>query len=177
MQFINNKRLKAGELLLTALSQRSSLSVITALFSIYALEKLESVLPSIETLRLLFSSPLEIQDPLALVGDSDERRLRNHLTQQNVAKKCEEWLSAHAEILQMTSASLVHQNLFCTEKIAIQGSADLTASGLGFTSSTCPEHQENFYRSACMARQRQSPEFYLLSCSVSYFQQYAERTG
>ena len=47
MQFINNKRLKAGELLLTALSQRSSLSVITALFSIYALEKLESVLPSI----------------------------------------------------------------------------------------------------------------------------------
>lgn len=135
MQFINNKRLKAGELLLTALSQRSSLSVITALFSIYALEKLESVLPSIETLRLLFSSPLEIQDPLALVGDSDERRLRNHLTQQNVAKKCEEWLSAHAEILQMTSASLVHQNLFCTEKIAIQGSADLTASGLGFTSS------------------------------------------
>ena len=135
MQFINNKRLKAGELLAAALPPHSSLSVITALFSIYALEKLEHILPAVETLRLLLSSPLDIHDHFALVGDSDERKLRNRLTQQYVARKCEEWLLSHAEIVQAASASLVHQNLFCSDKIAIQGSADLTASGLGFVNS------------------------------------------
>ena len=135
MQLINNKRLKAGDLLAAALPQNSSLSVITAQFSIYALEKLEYILPAVEKLRLLFSSPLDIQDNFALVGDSDERKLRNLLMQQYIAKKCEEWLSSHAEIVQATSASLVHQNLFCSDKIAIQGSADLTASGLGFVNS------------------------------------------
>lgn len=135
MQLINNKRLKAGDLLAAALPENSSLSVITAQFSIYALEKLEYILPAVEKLRLLFSSPLDIQDNFALVGDSDERKLRNLLMQQYIAKKCEEWLSSHAEIVQATSASLVHQNLFCSDKIAIQGSADLTASGLGFVNS------------------------------------------
>lgn len=135
MQFINNKRLKAGELLAAALPPHSSLSVITALFSIYALEKLEHILPAVETLRLLLSSPLDIHDHFALVGDSDERKLRNRLTQQYVARKCEEWLLSHAEIVQAASASLVHQNLFCSDKVAIQGSADLTASGLGFVNS------------------------------------------
>ena len=79
MQLINNKRLKAGDLLAAALPQNSSLSVITAQFSIYALEKLEYILPAVEKLRLLFSSPLDIQDNFALVGDSDERKLRNLL--------------------------------------------------------------------------------------------------
>lgn len=41
MQLINNKRLKAGDLLAAALPQHSCLSVISAQFSIYALEKLE----------------------------------------------------------------------------------------------------------------------------------------
>ena len=122
-------------MLAAALPPHSSLSVITALFSIYALEKLEHILPAVETLRLLLSSPLDIHDHFALVGDSDERKLRNRLTQQYVARKCEEWLLSHAEIVQAASASLVHQNLFCSDKVAIQGSADLTASGLGFVNS------------------------------------------
>lgn len=135
MQLINNKRFKAGEQLSTGLSNGSELSVITALFSIYALEMLGETLPSIDKMRLLFSSPLDIQDVFAFIGDADERGLRNRLTQQYIAKKCEEWLSARAEIAQTTSSSLVHQNLFCSDKIAIQGSADLTASGLGFVNS------------------------------------------
>lgn len=135
MQLINNKRLKAGEQLTQGLSSGSELSVITALFSIYALEMLEDTLPSIDKLRLLFSAPLDIQDVFAFIGDADERGLRNRLTQQYIAKECEQWLSERAEIAQTTSSSLVHQNLFCSDKIAIQGSADLTASGLGFVNS------------------------------------------
>lgn len=135
MQLINNKRLKAGEQLSSRLANGSGLSVITAQFSVYALEMLGNVLPSVEKLRLLFSSPLDIQDDFVFIGDSDERRLRNRLTQQHIVRKCAEWLSARAEIAQITSSSLVHQNLFCADKIAIQGSADLTASGLGFVNS------------------------------------------
>lgn len=135
MQLIDNKRIKAGEFLLEHLPQNAELSVITALFSIYAFEMLEPRLSSIQKLRLLFSSHLDIQDDLAFIGDADERKLRNHLTQQYIARKCEEWLTSHADISQTTTSSLVHQNLFCTDGIAIQGSANLTAAALGFVNS------------------------------------------
>lgn len=155
MQFIDNKRIKAGELLAAALPQRSSLSVITALFSIYALEKLEHMLPAIEKLRLLFSSSLDIQDHLSLVGDSDERKLRNRLIQQYIAKRCEEWLSSHAQIVQATSALRNPQNLFCSEKIAILGSADLTASGLGFVNSASHDMSIGFDDPENIAKQKE----------------------
>ena len=73
MRLINNKRLKAGEQLTQGLTNNSELSVITALFSIYALEMLGDMLPSIDKLRLLFSSPLDIKDVFAFIGDADER--------------------------------------------------------------------------------------------------------
>lgn len=137
MQFINNKHLKAGNLLAAGIQQNTGLSVVTALFSIYSLEMLKEVLPSIKQLRLLFSSPLDIQNNLALIGDANERKLRNRLTQQFVAKKCEEWFNSHAEIAQTTATALIRQSLFCSEKIAIQGSTELTASGLGFVNPIC----------------------------------------
>ena len=135
MELINNKQLKAGEVLAVALSQNTYLSVISAMFSIYATDMLDHSLLSIEKMRLLLTYPLNLNDNLALIGNHDERKLRNKLTQQYVANRCKEWISSHAEIRQVTSASLVNQNLFCTDKIAIQGSADFTASGLGFVNS------------------------------------------
>jgi len=135
MQLINNKRIKAGDFISEHIMMASHLSVISALFSIYAFEMLEAKLPFIQKLRLLFSAPIDIQDSLALIGEADERKLRNHLTQQFVAKKCREWLEANSEIRQTTEKNIVHQNLFCLENAALQGSADLTATGLGFVAS------------------------------------------
>ena len=132
MQLINNKRIKAGEFLSEHITGNAHLSVISSLFSIYAFEMLEAKLPFIQKLRLLFSAPIDFKDNLALIGGSDERKLRNRLTQQFVAQKCKDWLAANSEIRQATAQNIVQQNLFCTENAALQGSADLTASGLGF---------------------------------------------
>lgn len=149
MQLINNKRIKAGDFITGHITDASHLSVISALFSIYAFEMLEAKLPFIKKLRLLFSAPIDIRDNLALIGEADERKLRNRLTQQFVAKKCKEWLAANSELRQATVRNIVQQNLFCTENAALQGSADLTASGLGFVASmrhdmcTGFEEQEN----------------------------------
>ena len=135
MQLINNKRIKAGDFISEHITMDSHLSVISALFSIYAFEMLEAKLPFIQKLRLLFSAPIDIQNNLALIGEADERKLRNRLTQQFVAQKCKEWLAANSEIRQATAKNIVQQNLFCLETAALQGSADLTASGLGFVAS------------------------------------------
>lgn len=132
MQVIDNKRDKVGDILTQHITRKTDLSVITSLFSIYAFAMLENNLPLINKLRLLFSAPLDLNDKLTLIGDADERKLRNQLTQQFVASKCREWLSEHAEILLNTS---VAQNLVFTDDIAIQGGANLTASGLGFVNS------------------------------------------
>ena len=132
MQVIDNKRDKVGDILTQHITRKTDLSVITSLFSIYAFAMLENNLPLINKLRLLFSAPLDLNDKLALIGDADERKLRNQLTQQFIASKCREWLSEHAEIFHTSSVS---QNLMFTDDIAIQGGADLTASGLGFVNS------------------------------------------
>lgn len=134
MQFIDNKSVKAGEYLAEHISTDTNLSVISTLFSIYAFEIMQGKIPFIQKLRLLLSSPIDIQDNLALIGDQDERKFRNRLTQQFVAYKCREWLSAHAEIKQ-SATRFVNTNLFCAEKVALQGSADFTAAGLGLVAS------------------------------------------
>ena len=132
MQVIDNKREKVGDVLTQHIIRETELSVITSLFSIYAFAMLENNLPLINKLRLLFSAPLDLSDKLTFIGDADERKLRNQLTQQFIATQCREWLAEHAEILLNTSVS---QNLMFTDDIAIQGGADLTASGLGFVNS------------------------------------------
>ena len=132
MQFIDNKRERVGDILSQHITRKTDLSVITSLFSIYAFAMLENNLPLVNKLRLLLSAPLDLNDKLTLIGDADERKLRNQLTQQFIADKCREWLSEHAEIFQTKSVS---QNLMFTDNIAIQGGADFTASGLGFVNS------------------------------------------
>lgn len=124
MQLINNKRIKAGNFISERIKMDSHLSVISALFSIYEFEMLKAKFPFIQKLRLLFSAPIDIQDDLALIGEADEQKLRNHLTQQFVAKKCKEWLAANSEIRQATETNIVHQNLYFLETAALQGSAD-----------------------------------------------------
>lgn len=135
MQLINNKTIKTGEYLLSHLTADSSLFVISAMFSVYGLAMLLSGFSRVKKLRLLFSIPIDYRDPLALVGTSDERHLRNQLTQQHIASKCKEWLAKHADIAEMTESFILNQNLIWSPQVAIQGSADLTAAGLGFVHS------------------------------------------
>ena len=133
---IDNRRLKAGELLTGHLMKETDLSVVTGQFSVYALEKMADALSNIQTMRLLFSTPLHIQDKLGLLGAKDERALRNRLNQQYIAGKCREWLEEHADIRQTVSPDIVKMNLFATDDFVISGSADLTAAGLGYVPSS-----------------------------------------
>ena len=131
MNVIKDKQTKIGEFLAEQIRENTNLSIITSLFSIYAYEMLENKLSLVDKLRLLFPNSQDFNDSLALIGDEDERKLRNKLTQQYIARKCKDWLNSHAEILQ-TSKPIVGQKLMCTENSAIVGTVDFSASGLGF---------------------------------------------
>lgn len=148
MKLINNKKVKIGDILQEQITRKTNFSVITALFSIYALAVLEKKLPLINKMHLLFNDIQNNDNKLFLVGNEDERKLRNQLTQQYIAKQCRNWLSEHAEIGQ-TSPSVVGQPLIFTNEIAIQGGLDFTAAGLGFVNanryamSTVLDEREN----------------------------------
>lgn len=148
MKLINNKKVKIGDILQEQITRKTNFSVITALFSIYALAVLEKKLPLINKMHLLFNDIQNNDNKLFLVGNEDERKLRNQLTQQYIAKQCRNWLSEHAEIGQ-TSPSVVDQPLIFTNEIAIQGGLDFTAAGLGFVNanryamSTVLDEREN----------------------------------
>lgn len=135
---------KIGDKLKEHIGAGSKLSVITGLFSIYAYEALQHELGKVESARVLLSrvGQADAADklPIALTGDAYETRLRNRLNQSKVARECANWIEQKAQIQIMRQPGAVGQTLFHVDgqppNIAIQGSSNLTTSGLGYSEST-----------------------------------------
>lgn len=149
MKLLDNSTTKVGDYLVSGMRNEASVSAISALFSIYAFEKLQADLPKMTNLKLLLAGGLESGDR-AYTGDADERILRNRLTQQFVAGKCRAWLEGHAEVRQASEAGVVRQNLIFTEDVAVQGSAELTAASLGYVASLRHEISTGFDEKAVL---------------------------
>ena len=142
----NKKNGKVGDALKANIKSGGRLSVISGLFSIYGFECLKKELGKVEQVRLLFS---KIQQPTenhessrfhSLNGDRYERKFKNKLNQKKIARECAAWLEQKAEVKVANAPHIVNQNLFhfrpaSADAVAIQGSSNFTASGLGYVES------------------------------------------
>ena len=135
MKLIDNVNLRAVDFLAEHINQDVSLSVVSALFSIYAFDKLRERIPHISKLKLLFSGASDTNVDFDLVGGVDERMFRNQLLQQFVAEQCRKWFASNSEIMSMKAVGIVNQNLICCDAAAVQGGADMTSAGLGLVAS------------------------------------------
>ncbi len=159
MKLLDNKKIgKVGDVVRDCLRRDSKLSILSGLFSIYAFEALKKELSKVDSVRLLFSRALpdendQSQPAASLTGNQFERRFRNQLTGQTIARECADWLEKKADVKAALTPQIVSQNLLHIENsdstTAIQGSSDFTASGLGlcesehFDMNTCFEDTES----------------------------------
>lgn len=151
----NKKSGKVSEALRENIKAGAKLSVVSAYFTIYALETLKKELSKVEQFRFLYSEPSFIRNPKEekreyciqranrekkISGNEYEIRLRNELTQSKIAKEFAKWIAEKGEF-----RSLIHSEAVNTRaihvlnrdgrEVAIQG-ADFTASGLGVVGSS-----------------------------------------
>ena len=101
----NYRRGTVGDFLKDKIHAGSSLSVVSAYFTIYAFEALKEQLKSIAGLRFLFGEPrfLKALDPektdkKTFKIEDDGLQLVNRLEQKRVARECAEWIAEKVQI-------------------------------------------------------------------------------
>ena len=140
----NRERGTVGEFLQSQIENGSSLSIVSAYFTIYAFEALKSSLLGINNLRFLFGEPQFIKklDPektekKSFIIDSDGLHLRNQLQLKRVAIECAEWIEEKVEIRSIRESNLLHGKMYHIAKNgvenAILGSSNFTVRGLGLS--------------------------------------------
>jgi len=76
-----------------------TLSVVSALFSLYAYDELKRELSKINNFRLLVPSLNDEESFLNnLHGNNLDRRLRNRLDVTRIARECSEWLKQKCQV-------------------------------------------------------------------------------
>lgn len=142
----NVSRGKAGDFLRSHLGNETTLSVVSAYFTIHAYHALKAELDTISQLRFLFGDPQFINQ---LDRDTKESRefsltegqlkLTNQLSQGNLAKQCADWVKKCAEIRTVNQTGLLHGKLYHIQNGAVDhamlGSSNFTVPGLGLRES------------------------------------------
>ena len=140
----NRHRGSVGAFLKSQIENGSSLSVVSAYFTINAYDALKESLRGIDGLRFLFGEPdfIKSLDP----ENADEKafkivdeglELREQLQQKPIAKACAEWIEDKVEIRSTRQSNLLHGKMYHianngVEK-AIMGSSNFTVRGLGLS--------------------------------------------
>ena len=138
----NRHRGSVGAFLKSEIENDSSLSVVSAYFTINAYHALKDSLGGIDGLRFLFGEPdfIKSLDPenaeekaFKIVDEGLE--LREQLQQKPIAKACAEWIKEKVEIRSTRQSNLLHGKMYHianngVEK-AIMGSSNFTVRGLG----------------------------------------------
>lgn len=150
---IDNKREKVVDELKNALRKGSSLSVISAYFTIYAYAELKKELSRISNMRFLFQEPTFVKKDDELLrqyyidhngekdisGNEFEIRLRNELKQGSIAKECEKWIREKVEIKSLKKPNPAQPRMIHVDNpkdaVMINGTVDFTTDGLGITPS------------------------------------------
>ena len=120
----------------------SSLSFVSAYFTIYAFHQLKDKLTNIKDLRFLFGEPSFIHgmDPSKTESKvfrltEEGLELKNYLPQNSIAKACYDWIEDKVEIKSVVKSNFLHGKMYYIEKDgsedAILGSSNFTARGLG----------------------------------------------
>jgi len=129
-----------------------SLSVVSALFSLYAYDELKKELSKVSGCRLLVPRHADGEDVFKnLPGNHLDRHLRNQLDVTRIARECSEWLKRKCEVRELSSS--VHQNLIhlshavSNENLVIVGSSSFTTDGLGIVPSDS-HHMSTCFRNS-----------------------------
>ena len=139
----NYQRGRVGDFLKEKTQKGSTLSIVSAYFTIYAYEALKNNLDQIEHLRFLFGEPRFIRsldpektDKKAYDIEDGALKLKNRLEQRRVARECAAWLEQKTEIRSVKQPGFLHGKLYHITQAsgvedALMGSSNFTASGLG----------------------------------------------
>jgi len=145
----NHKRGNVGDFLADNIKNGSALSIVSAYFTIYAYQRLKTVLESVNHLNFLFGEPTFIRslDP----GKTNKRDFKieddkliipieSRLTQKAIARDCSQWIKSKVSIKSLVKPNFLHGKMYHiaresgVEK-AIVGSSNFTVSGLGLSNS------------------------------------------
>ena len=135
---------KVANFLVDKIQQGSSLSIVSAYFTIYAFDKLRDSLESIDNLRFLLGEPSFISgmdqsktESKAFVLTEGGLKLDNYLTQSEIARACAEWIEAKVEIKSVRHSNLLHGKMYYIanedQADALMGSSNFTVRGLGLS--------------------------------------------
>jgi len=131
-----------------AIQGGSKLNMITRRLSLFGYAALQKELDDIDSSELLFSLREMIPDEenalLPIMGEPEDRKLRNQLTMQAIAKSFDNWI--HNKVTLKGSFDSLNANYYEVvgnngEHTVINGSSTLTTSGLGVIPS--PGHEMN----------------------------------
>ena len=138
----NHDRGTVGDFLKSNIENGSSLSVVSAYFTIHAFEALKRHLWEIDGLRFLFGEPDFIKnldarntDPKAFKIEDEGLQLDKPLQQRPIAQECADWIKDKVEIKSTRQSNLLHGKMYHIanngEEKAIMGSSNFTVQGLG----------------------------------------------
>ncbi|HAI70566.1 MAG TPA: ATP-dependent helicase [Gammaproteobacteria bacterium] len=139
----NHQRGTVGAFLQENIATGSSLSIVSAYFTIYAFAKLKSKLINIDGMRFLFGEPHFIKsiDPSKTeikafrIEEDGLKRLKDSLQQSPIAKDCADWIKQKVQIKSIRQSNFLHGKMYLMNNndAALLGSSNFTLRGLGFS--------------------------------------------
>lgn len=142
----NHKRGSVGDFLKSKIEEDSSLSIVSAYFTIHAFQALKDSLTEIKELRFLFGEPRFITslDPektdkkaYKIEGEDEGLKFDDRLKQNWVAKECAAWIREKVQIRSIQKSNLMHAKMYHiannSVEDAIVGSSNFTVRGLGMS--------------------------------------------
>lgn len=140
----NLNRGTVGDFLKEKIKHGSTLSIVSAYFTIYAFEGLKTQLLAIDSLQFLFGEPRFVtaldpdkSDKKAFKIEDEGLSLQNRLKQKQLAQECAAWIRDKVEIRSVRPSSLLHGKMYHLAhngvEEAILGSSNFTVSGLGLS--------------------------------------------
>ena len=141
----NHLRGTVGDFLKSKIEEGSSLSIVSAYFTIYAYHALKESLSEIEGLRFLYGEPRFIKNVNS--GETDKKAFKiedeglefdDRLKQNWIAKECADWIREKVQIQSIQKSNLMHGKMYHISnngvEDAIVGSSNFTVRGLGLNS-------------------------------------------
>ena len=117
----NHKRGSVGDFLKSKIEEDSSLSIVSAYFTIHAFQALKESLTEIKELRFLFGEPRFIKslDPektdkkaYKIEGEDEGLKFDDRLKQNWIAKECAAWIREKVQIRSIRKSNLMHAKMY-----------------------------------------------------------------
>ena len=142
----NHKRGSVGDFLKSKIEEGSSLSIVSAYFTIHAFQALKDSLTEIKELRFLYGEPRFIKSidsektdkkAFKIEGEAEGLKFEDQLKQNWVAKECAAWIREKVQIRSIQKSNLMHAKMYHIAnngvEDAIVGSSNFTVRGLGMS--------------------------------------------